>query len=190
MKSLKKFLAVFLACMMAFGVMSASVFAEDTGDEAPANELISTVDVTVAAPVDGEYADGSMVNDTLNTALSFIQWVDAEGAILYSSVPDADVAEVAFVGGSAYTVQLVLTASEGYEFDSSYALKVTVNGNAATVEDLSEDCKEIAISYTFDCETSGDSDDGPSVTFDQVLNFLKTILLTFVRFLGSLVGIK
>ncbi len=207
MKSLKKFLSVFLACLMAFGVMSASVFAEDidttipsedttvdggetTDPVEPADELITAVDLTVAAPIDGEYATGTCVIDTLNTALNFIQWVDADtDDVLYSSNANDTVVEMPFMGGFDYTVNLIITAGEGYAF-AAEGLAVTVNGNAAEIADLSEDGKELAISYTFTCEAiGGDDDEEPAVTFDQVLNFLKTLLVTFIRFLGSLVGI-
>ncbi len=190
MKSLKKFLAAFLACVMAFGVMSASAFAADTD-----NEIISAIEIAVSAPVDGEFATGLCVIDTSNTTLSFLQWVDEDGAILYSSNTDADVVDAAFEIGNSYMVQLVVTAGKGYAFDGTENLTATVNGNDAEIVDVDENGKELAITYTFDCEAAGDGDDdnnndGPSITFDQVLNFLKTVLLTFIRFLGSLVGIK
>ncbi len=210
MKSFEKILAVLLACLMAFSVLSAAVFADET-DGTPAvedtsttdtsenvtedtdeNELISVVDVTVAAPVDGEYADGLCIVNTLNTALNSIEWVDVEtGDILYSSDPNADVVDTAFFGGYDYSVNIVLTAGEGYAFDSAENLSVTVNGADAELVDVSENGKVLLFTLTFSCgETGGDDDEGPAVNFDQILNFLKTLLLTFVRFLGSLVGIK
>ena len=55
MKSIKKLLAITLSLIMALGVFSASVFAEEETDVIE-NEIISIVDITVAA--DEEQAIG------------------------------------------------------------------------------------------------------------------------------------
>lgn len=189
MKSFKKALAILLAAMMTFSVLAVSAFAEGE-----ANAVITFVDVTVAAPVDGEYATGDWVMDTADAEVTFLQWTDYDTEeILYTTDEETETVDAAFVEGGTYVVGLTVTAADGYEFDAENIV-LSVNGYAADLVDISEDSKEVSFTCVFDCDAeAGDIDDGAgsgSISFDQVLNFLKTLLLTFVRFIGSLLGYK
>ena len=187
MKTFKKALAVLLATMMAFSVLAVSVFAEGE-----ANAVISFVDVTVAAPVDGEYASGDWVMDDENATVTFIQWADYYTEdILYTTDEETEVVDAAFAEGGSYVVSLTVTAAEGYEF-ATENLVLSVNGYAAELVEVSEDAKEVSFTCIFDCDSGEiDVDDGAgSISFDQILSFLKSVLMTFVRFIGSLLGYK
>ncbi len=181
MKSLKKIVSVFLVCLMALSVMSVSAFAAD--------EVITNVDITVASPANGEKASGACVIDTLNTALNFIEWGNAAtDEILYSSDSSTAVVDKAFENGNSYTVRIIIKTGEGYVFNSAKNLNVTINGNKAEIADISPDGKTLAVTSTFTCGAEGE--DNGSDTFGQILNFLKTLLLTFVRIIGAFFGIK
>ena len=195
MKSLKKALAIFLASVMALGVMSVSAFAEviDSVDGMP----ITFVDVTVEAPIDGNYASGNFVIDSEEYELADMMWTDAAtDDILYSTNVDEEIVDAAFTEGSVYTVSIALYAADGYVFElNADELIVSVNGYVAEVEEISELGKLLIISCDFECSASDagidDGDDGASsITFDQILELLKTVLVTFIRFIGSLLGIK
>lgn len=189
MKTFKKALAIVLATMMAFSVLAVSVFAEGE-----ANAVITFVDVTVAAPVDGEYATGDWVMDTADAEVTFMQWADYYTEdILFSTDEGTEVVDATFVEGGSYVVGITVTAAEGYEF-ASENLVLSVNGYAAELVDISEDAKEVSFTCVFDCDADNmDIDDGTgngSFSFDQVLEFLKSVLMTFVRFIGSIFGYK
>lgn len=191
MKSLKKSLAIFLAAVMALSVMSVSVFAEETGvTGTPINE----VEVTVEAPVADYYASGNYLIESEEYELIDIMWTDTvTGDILYTTDADAEVADVAFTEGSVYTVSIALYAADGYVFElDPENLIVSINGYAAEVEEITELGKLLIVSCDFECEGEviDGGDDTSGITFDQVLGLLKTVLLTFVRFIGSLLGIK
>ena len=187
MKTFKKALAILLATMMAFSVLAVSVFAEGES-----NAVITFVDVTVPAPVDGEYATGDWVMDDENAEVTFIQWVDYYTEdILYTTDEETEVIDATFVEGGSYIVGITVTAAEGYEFDAEN-LVLSVNGYAAELVDISEDATEISFTCVFDCTADeADVDNGNgSFSFDQVFAFLKSVLMTFVRFIGSLLGYK
>lgn len=182
MKTFKKALAVLLATMMAFSVLAVSVFAE--------NKVIDAVEVTVALPVDGEYASGDWVLDTVGTAITFLQWTDCETEeILFSTDDEAEIADATFVEGGSYMVSITVATVAGYEF-AAENIDLSINGYEAELVEVSEELNEVSFTCVFDCDSGEIDMDDSSVTFDQVLSFLKTLLLTFVRFVGSLLGYK
>lgn len=191
MKSLKKLLAITLSAIMALGVMSVSAFAEDVATD----EVLTYVDVTVAAPVAGEYATGDYAIEDLDYSLSYIQWNEySSDDILYSSDETIEVADKTFEEGSAYVVCLTVTAADGYVFATAENLVISVNGYEAQLADLSEDAKDLSFTCVFECEAEnvdgGDDAVNGGFDFSQLLDLLKTVLLTFVRFLGSLIGLS
>ncbi len=192
MKSIKKILAITLSLIMALGVLSVSAFAEDE----TANEIISVVDITVAAPVAGEYAIGDYAHEGTDYALTFVQWMNYEsGEILYSSDETAVPVDKTYEAGEAYIVCITAQAEEGFVFDAQENLIVSVNGYEAEIVDLTEDGKELSFTCVFECEADEDigGDDGNAdggFSFDQILNLLKSVFLTFIRFIGSLIGIS
>ncbi|MBR3836337.1 MAG: hypothetical protein IKJ69_06110 [Clostridia bacterium] len=198
MKSIKKLLAIMLSVLMAFGIMSFSAFAEDAADDTTTEEtvtaeVISEVDVTVVNPVDGDFATGDYVVDGFEYHLTFIQWVEySSGNVLYSSDKSVET-DGNFEAGKSYVVCLTVKANDGYAFDSVENLIVSVNGYEATIADISDDATELSFTCVFDCdETSDDGgeDIGGGFDFDQVLEFLKTLLVTFIRMIGSFFGIS
>lgn len=198
MKSIKKILAIVLSTILALGVMSVSAFAEETaGDttgEAVEKEIVSVVDVVVPAPIDGDVATGTCIIEDSEYELSFIQWVEYSSEnILYSSDETVE-AEGNFELGKSYVVCITVSAAEGYVFDSADNLIVSINGYEATLADISEDGTELSFTCIFDCGTGIGDGSGDDVSggfdFDQILGFLKTLLMTFVRFIGSIFGIS
>ncbi|MBQ8575326.1 MAG: hypothetical protein IJ447_04690 [Clostridia bacterium] len=184
MKSHKKILAITLSVIMALGVVSVSAFAEDVTTD----EVITYVDVTVAAPVAGESATGDYAIEGLEYGLEFIQWRE------YTSDGIGEPVDGEFEANSAYVVCLTVMAAEGYVFDSVDNLVISVNGYEAELADLSDDSKYLSFTCVFECDAE-DVDDGDDVVgggfdFGQLLNLIKTVLLTFVRFLGSLIGLS
>lgn len=195
MKSIKKLLAITLSLIMALGVFSASVFAEEETDVIE-NEIISIVDITVAAPVAGEYAVGDYEFESVDYSVDFLQWVGFETENIYFSTDPEDViTEEPFTAGDSYVVCITVEAADGFVFDVQENLIVSVNGYEAQIFDLTEDGKELSFSCLFECEAEDDigGDDGNAdggFSFDQILNLLKSVFLTFIRFIGSLIGIS
>lgn len=184
MKSLKKIIAITLSLIMALGVVSVSAFAEDA--------VISEVDITVVRPVADEYAVGDYVFDSVDYSVEFLQWMGyGTEEILYSTDPTVEVADKPFELGSAYVVCITVVAEDGFVFDSAENLTLTVNGSKAALADLSDDAKELSFTCVFECADSADlgGDEG-GIDFDQILEFLKTLLITFIRFVGSIFGIS
>ena len=198
MKSIKKIFAITLAVIMALGMFAVSAFAEGETEEIT-NEIISVVDVTVAAPVEGEYATGDCVFEGEDYSVAFLQWVGFETEnIYYSTDSEAVITEEPFAGGSSYVVCITVAAADGFVFDAQENLIVSVNGYEAEIFDLTEDGKELSFSCLFECESedigggddSGDSGDAEGgFSFDQLLSLIKSVFLTFIRFLGSLIGL-
>ncbi len=189
MKSLKKILAITLSLIMALGIMSVSAFAEDESAD-----VISVIDVAVAEPVEGDVVTGAFAIEGLEYHLTFIQWSEwASGTVLYSSAKDFEVTDRHFEAGHSYVVCLTVKAGDGYVFDSAENLTAYVNNNEAQIANVSEDGKEVSFTYIFDCtvDEGDEGDEGFGSNFDteQLLELLKTILLTFVRFIGSLLGL-
>ena len=200
MKSLKKILAITLAVIMSLGIVSAAAFAEDETEVTPeetVNEIISVVDVTVAEPVAGEYATGDCVFEGDDYAVDFLEWVGFETENIYFSTDPEDViTEEPFAAGNSYVVCITVEAADGFVFDTQENLIVSVNGYEAQIYDLTEDGKELSFSCLFECEAEedigggdeGDTDGGFS--FDQFLELIKSVFVTFIRFIGSLLGIE
>lgn len=192
MKSIKKLLAITLSLIMALGVLSVSAFAEDEITD----EIISVVDITVAAPVAGEYAIGDYEFESVDYSVEFLQWMNYESSeILYSSDDTVIPVEKTFEAGEAYIVCLTVATAEGFVFDAEENLIVSVNGYEAEIADLTEDGKELSFTCIFECEAEDDigGDDGNvdgGFSFDQILNLLKSVFLTFIRFIGSLIGLS
>ncbi len=191
MKSIKKVLAVLLAMIMAFGVVSASVFAEEELPKAEAT-AIDYVNVTVEAPIAGYLAGGLALSESPTYEVVDLEWTDAEtDEVLYSTNEDAEIVEKAFEEYAIYTVKVALGAADGYAFDAdSEALKVEVNGKKAEIVEITEDGNVMIISCDFVCQAEdADIDDGGMGTnFDGIFGFLKTILQTFLRLIGTLLG--
>ncbi len=190
MKTMKKILAVFLATILAFGVMSVSVFAED-GDSA-SGEAINFVDVTIELPEDGLYGSSFHSLGSEAYELVSLMWTDVEAnEVIYSSVSESLVEEKPFEDGKVYTATITLYAAKGYVFDLG-DLVVSVNGYAAEIKEINLAGKRLVATCDFECssEDFDINDDGTSITFDQILGLLKTVLITFIRFIGSLLGIK
>lgn len=193
MKTIKKILAITLSVIMALSVMSVCAFAEDEITDA----ILSEIAITVAAPVAGEYASGDYEFESVDYSITFRQWVNFETSeILYSSDDSVTPVDKAFEAGSAYVVCLTVAAEEGFVFDAAENLVVTVNGYDAQIVDISDDAKELSFTCVFECEEElgGDLGGDDVVTggfdFSQIIDFIKTALLTFIRFLGSLIGLS
>ncbi len=194
MKTIKKLLAITLSLIMALSVFSVSVFAEEETDVIE-NEIISIVDITVAAPVEGEYALGDYDFESVDYSVDFLQWMNYEsGEILYSSDETVIPVDKAFEAGEAYIVCLTVAAAEGFAFDAEENLVVSVNGYEAEIVDLTEDGKELSFTCIFECEAEDDigGDDGNEggFSFGQLLELIKSVFLTFIRFIGSLIGLS
>lgn len=191
MKSIKKVLAVLLAMIMAFGVVSASVFAEEELPKAEAT-AIDYVNVTVEAPIAGYLAGGLALSEAPTYEVSDIEWTDAEtDEVLYSTNEDAEIIEKTFEEYAIYNVKIALSAADGYVFDAdSETLKVEVNGKKAKVVEITEDGSVIIISCDFVCQAEdADIDNGGAgAGANGVLEFLKTLWATFVRLIGTLLG--
>ena len=224
MEIMKKVLAVFLATIMALGVMSVSVFAEDElgdvtdgvvdgeveggeneedeteGDETEGDDVIVVegeaipfVGITVEAPIAGYNADCIYDFDSEEYELVDLMWSDARtGEVLYSTNADTEVVDKAFEEGSVYKVTLALYAADGYIFEAE-DLIVSINGYVAEVEEITEAGKVLVVSCDFECSGEdidiGGGDTGSNITFESILGLLKSVLFTFIRFIGSLFGI-
>lgn len=189
MKLIKKILAIALSVILALGIMSVSAFAEDA-----TNEVVSVVDVVVPAPVDGDAATGTYAIDSSAYDLTLIQWVEYSSENIIYSSDETFEAEGYFEAGKSYVVCITVNTAEGYVFDSTDNLIISINGYEAVFADVSEDGTELSFTCIFDCDTDADAGDGDDIgggfDFNQILEFLKTLLVTFVRFIGSIFGIS
>lgn len=196
MKSIKKVFAVLLAMLMAFGIMSASAFAEENlpEEDLPAVEdtAIDYVNVTVEAPMAGYLADGLAFAEAPSYEVVDLEWTDAEtDEILYSTNEDAEIVEKTFEEYAIYNVKIALYAADGYVFEpDSETLVVEVNGKEAEVVEITEEGKVLVVSCDFVCQAEdADVDDGDTgVNFDNIFGFLKTLFQTFMRLIGTLLG--
>lgn len=191
MKTMKKALAVMLAMIMALGVFSLSALAED--DESTASgEAITFVDVTIELPEPEVYPTNYHALGSEAYELVDLTWTDAEtDEIVFSSFAESLIETKPFVDGKVYTVTLTLYAAQGYVFDLENTV-VSVNGYVAEIEEINIMGKRLVATCDFECKEDiiDIGGDGTSnAVFDQILGFLKTLLLTFVRFVGSIFGI-
>lgn len=191
MKFMKKSLAVFLAMIMALSVFSVSVFADESEDTA-SGQAINFVGITVELPEDGIYPSNYHVLDSEAYEVADFTWSDAEtDEVIFSSLAESLIETKPFVDGKVYTLTVTLYATSGYLFDME-DLVVSINGYAAEIEEVNLLGKRLVATCDFECkaEIIDDDNGATGITFDQVLDLLKTVLLTFVRLLGSLIGIK
>ncbi len=191
MKSIKKVLAVLLAMIMAFSVMSISVFADEVIEDA--DKAIDYVNVTVEAPMAGYLADGLAFAEAPSYEVVDLEWTDSEtDEILYSTNEDAEIVEKTFEEYAIYNVKIALCAVDGYVFEvDSETLVVEVNGKKAEVVEITEEGKVLVVSCDFVCQAEDadvDDDGGLGINFDSIFGFLKTILQTFLRLIGTLLG--
>lgn len=191
MKTMKKALAIFLTTVMTLGVMSVSAFAFDI--TTIVGTPIETVGITVEAPIAGYYADGLHSVEAPSYEIVDLTWTDAEtDEILYSTNEDVAIVDKVYEEYSIYTVTASVYAADGYVFPLDVeAITVEINGRKAKVEKVTELGKVIVVSCDFVCE-AGDPDDigGTNTSFDQVLDFIKTIIQTFLRLIGTLLGFE
>lgn len=191
MKSIKKVLAVLLAMIMAFSVMSISVFADEVIEDD--DKAIDYVNVTVEAPMAGFLADGLAFAEAPYYEVVDLEWTDAEtDEILYSTNEDAEIVEKTFEEYAIYNVKIALYAADGYIFEAdSETLVVEVNGKDAEVVEITEEGKVLVISCDFVCQAEDadvDDDGGLGINFDSIFGFLKTLFQTFMRLIGTLLG--
>ncbi len=191
MKSIKKVLAVLLAMIMAFSIMSISVFADEVIEDA--DKAIDYVNVTVEAPMAGFLADGLAFAEAPSYEVVDLEWTDAEtDEILYSTNKDAEIVEKTFEEYAIYNVKIALYAADGYVFEAdSETLVVEVNGKDAEVVEITEEGKVLVVSCDFVCQAEDadiDDDGGAGINFDNIFDLLQIILQTFLRLIGTLLG--
>jgi len=98
---------------------------------------IDSAAITVTAPIMGNVPD-TTANGTGNFTIKQVMWTA-------STPPKLD---TTFLGGSIYSVGIILTANPGYTFpETPDAKNYTINGNTATISPISS--TELWITYQF-----------------------------------------
>lgn len=187
MKTMKKALAIFLAAVITFSVMSISAFAFDISTVV--GTAIERVGITVEAPIAGFYADGLHSVESPSYELVDLTWTDADtGEILYSTNEDVAVVDKVYEEYSVYTVTASIYAADGYVFPlNTDEMVIEINGQDAKVVKVAELGKVIVISCDFVCE-AGDINLGGNVSANQLLIFFRTVFQTFLRLIKTLLG--
>lgn len=168
MKTSKKILAVLIAVITVFGIMSVAVAADDT----TVYVISGTVDITINTPIADEKPSIEYISNTEGIIVQAFTWYDTKTG---GTVSDADSSYV-YENGRDYTAKIAISPKEGYKFDD--ALKVTVNGDAPSTIRIQDNT--ITVEVTYSCD-KGASD-------NAFFAGLKNVLLNLLRILRDIVG--
>lgn len=168
MKTTKKILAILIAVITVFGILSVAAAADDK----TVYIIAGNVDITVNTPVAGEKPSIDYVLSSENLSVTAFTWYDAKTNGIVSAA-DSD---YTYEDGRDYTAKITIAPKEGYKLDD--ALKVTVNGEAPSTVRIQDGT--ITVEATFNCSKhSGGS---------SFLTGLKNVLLGLLKIIRDLIS--
>lgn len=163
MKTTKKILAILIAVITVFGILSIAASADDK----TVYIIAGNVDITINTPVAGEKPSIDYVLSSENLSVKAFTWYDTKTNGIVSAADSSYVYE----NGREYTAKITIAPKEGYKFDD--ALKVTVNGEAPSTIRIQDGA--ITIEANFSCDKGAGSNSFFTGLKNVLLNLLKII---------------
>lgn len=166
---MKKFLSIALAVIMLLAAVPTAALAVT---------YIDKVSIVFVTPEVGSPAvTDSMMDGDFGCHPKGAKWIDAESDVyLEEGEP--------FKAGQ-YIIEVTFEADSGYKFKKAESVEVTINGIEADKVEKNLD-GTLTASAKFTCEEGGFK--LPSIS--NLFANLRIILTTFVRFIGTLLGLK
>lgn len=168
MKTTKKILAVLIAVITVFGIMSFAAAADDK----TVYVISGSVNVTITTPVAGEKPSIDCKTSSDNFTVTAFTWYDKNtGAII-----DPAGTDFTFENGGEYTAKITLKPNENYTFADD--IVVTVNDSAPTTIRFKDDTVTVESNFTCDKGASGNA----------FFTGLKNILLQLLRIIRDIIS--
>lgn len=168
MKTSKKILAVLIAVITVFGIMSFAAFADDN----TVYIISGNINVSINTPVADEKPSIDCSASGNGFTVTAFTWYDKNtGAIL-----DPAGTDVVFKDGEEYTAKITLTPNEGYKFADD--VTVTVNDTAPSTIRYKDESITVEMNFTCDKGANGSS----------FFAGLKVVLLNLLRIIRDLVS--
>lgn len=168
MKTSKKILAVLIAVITVFGIMSFAASADDN----TVYIISGSINVNINTPVADEKPSIDCSTSSNNFTVTAFTWYDKKtGAIL-----DPAGTDVVFKDGEEYTAKITLTPNESYQF----ADDITVTVNDTTPSTIRYKDETITVEMNFTCDKGANE--------NSFFAGLKVVLLNILRILRDLVS--
>lgn len=168
MKTSKKILAILIAVITVFGIMSFAVSADDT----TVYVISGSVDITINTPIAGEKPSIEYKTSCSEINVQAFTWYDTKTGGIVSAADSS----YTYEDGREYTAIITIAPKEGYKFDD--ALKVTINGNDPATTRIQDG--KITVEFNHSC----DKGPGDNAFFAG----LKNVLLNLLRIIRDLVS--
>ncbi len=168
MKTTKKILAILIAVITVFGILSVAAAADDK----TVYVIAGSVDVTVNTPVAGEKPSIDYILSTENLSVTAFTWYDTKTNGIVSAADSSYVYE----DGREYTAKITIAPKDGYKLDE--ALKVTVNGEAPSTIRIQDGTMTIETNFSCDKGSNGSS----------FFSGFKTVLLNLLKIIRDVVS--
>lgn len=180
---MKKLLSVILAVMMILAVVPMAAFAEDIAvsettetTEETAEKIVEIV-IDFVYPAAGEPAYTDYMLDSIQCTLESARWFEVSS--------DQFIDEGKPFSAGEYYIEATFKAQDGFEFFED--ADVIINGAKALDVQLNEDGTLTAVGGFTVAEEAGND----VLSFIQnLINTVKTLFLTIVRFFGTMIGLK
>ncbi len=168
MKTTKKILAILIAVITVFGILSVAAAADDK----TVYVIAGSVDITVNTPVAGEKPSIDYLLSTENLSVTAFTWYDTKTNGIVSAADSSYVYE----DGREYTAKITIAPKDGYKLDEG--LKVTVNGAAPSTIRIQDGTMTIEANFSCDKGSNGSS----------FFSGLKTVLLNLLKIIRDVVS--
>lgn len=168
MKTTKKILAVLIAVITVFGIVSFAAAAEDK----TVYVISGSINVTINTPVAGEKPSIDCETSSNNFTVTAFTWYDKDtGAII-----DPAGTDFTYENGKEYTAKITLKPAENYQFADD--ISVTVNDAAPTTVCFKDDTITVETNFSCDKGASGNS----------FFTGLKTVLLNLLKIIRDIIS--
>ena len=168
MKTTKKILAILIAVITVFGIMSVAVSADDK----PVYVIAGNIDIIINTPIAGQKPSIDYVASSENVTVTAFTWYDAKTNGIVSAA-DSD---YVYEDGREYTAKISIAPKDGYKLDDS--LTVTVNGQNPSSVRIQDGT--LTVEMKFNCDKGADS--------HSFFAGLKNVLLNLLKIIRDLVG--
>lgn len=187
---MKKLLSVILAVIMILAVVPMAAFAEDVITETTETtetpevpektaEKIEEVSIDFVYPAVGEAAVTDYILDGDKCVLASASWFEASS--------DKFIDEETTFSAGMYYIQATLKAQDGYEFAEN--VNVVINGIKALSIEFNED-GTITVIGGFAVEEKPEETNEVLAFLQKLIESVKNVFLTIVRFFGTMIGLK
>lgn len=163
MKTTKKILAILIAVITVFGIMSVAVSA----DNKPVYVIAGNIDIIINTPIAGQKPSIDYVASSENVTVTAFTWYDTKTNGIVSAA-DSD---YVYEDGREYTAKISIAPKDGYKLDDS--LTVTVNGQNPSSVRIQDGT--LTVEMTFSCDKGSSSNSFFAGFKTVLLNLLKII---------------